>query len=347
MVNDSAILRLSTNFTLAFWFKPANLTQTNTYILERAAAGGADPNNGYAVLWEYANNQVEFYAGDYTGSNPRTGSGLTLSDTNWHHIIYTYDGSTWEGYLDGANVFSTARTFTLDGGAGALTIGAAAGGSTPAAFCNCQIEDLRIFGRKLTTQEASVLGSGFRIPLGNEVGWWSGKDAQGVTTFNEATLVVNTNYLPDRSGNVNTGNPTGNPTGASSDCPSIIHWIIDTAFRGPRSHKQIITGTQTFAGIVTKNISILRSGALTFVGTTARKTLKPLLGALTFVGSLTKKIGKVLSGAITFIGDLIKRRITPVDIYITAAPSVGVVVDGAPADDVTVDIDPTYGVVLS
>jgi|SRR3990170_356490 len=109
-----------------------------------------------------------------------------------------------------------------------------------------------------------------------------------------------------------------------------------------------VSGALTFVGVIVKSITLpLLSGAITFVGVLVRRTNRPLSGALTFAGSLTRRIAKVLSGAITFLGGLIGRRVVPVDIVLVAAPSVGVVVDGAPADDVTVDIDPTYGVVLS
>jgi len=110
------------------------------------------------------------------------------------------------------------------------------------------------------------------------------------------------------------------------------------------------SGALAFVGTVTKTASKILTGAITFVGTIARTFIfvrTILTGALTFAGSLTRRIAKVLSGAITFIGGLVRRRVIPVDIVLVAAPSVGVVVDGAPADDVTVDIDPTYGVVLS
>ena len=110
------------------------------------------------------------------------------------------------------------------------------------------------------------------------------------------------------------------------------------------------SGALPFSGTATKTTSKPLSGALTFSGTVLKtfqfaRTI--MAGTITFSGTLTKRINKVLSGAITFIGDLIRRRVIPVDIVLVAAPSVGVVVDGAPADDVTVDIDPTYGVVLS
>lgn len=110
LVNDSSMLRVSNNFTLSLWFKPSSTTQSNKYILSRNNSVGT---NQSAIIYEYVNDQVEFYATGYTGSDPRTGSQIPIIDTNWHNITYSYNGTTWAGYLDGVNVFSTSRTFGL------------------------------------------------------------------------------------------------------------------------------------------------------------------------------------------------------------------------------------------
>lgn len=118
ILSPSTAVRFTNNFTIAFWFKAANTTQANTYIISKQNAPGTD--NDYSAIYEYVNDTIEFYAGGYTGTNPRTGSGITVSDTNWHHIAYSYNGTTWAGYKDGVQIFSVARTFSLAQSAGAL-----------------------------------------------------------------------------------------------------------------------------------------------------------------------------------------------------------------------------------
>lgn len=95
-----------TNFTIAFWFRTRDTAQTNKYLLER-------DRNGLSIIYGYVANSIEVFSTFYTGSDPRTGSQITVDDTLWHHIAYTYDGSTWAGYKDGQQVFSTARTFSM------------------------------------------------------------------------------------------------------------------------------------------------------------------------------------------------------------------------------------------
>lgn len=153
---DSDSLDLVNNFTIAFWMKPANLTQSNRYILSKTNAAVSD--NSYSVIWEYVNNNVEFYAGGYTGDDPRTGSTIPIPDTNWHHVAYTYDGSTWKGYADATPSFSLAKTFTLANGGGSLVLGDFSGAG--AWDFNGKIDDLRIYKRALSQAEISALAAG-------------------------------------------------------------------------------------------------------------------------------------------------------------------------------------------
>lgn len=138
-VAHNASLNLTNNFSVSLWFKPSVLTQTNRYLLSKLS-GTAD--NIYSILWEYTNNQVEFYSGLFTGTAPRTGSGMTINNTNWHYISYEYNGTTWAGYLDGAQVFSTARTFSLTTTTNDLFFGDLNGSTSFNA--NASIDEIRV-----------------------------------------------------------------------------------------------------------------------------------------------------------------------------------------------------------
>jgi Concanavalin A-like lectin/glucanases superfamily len=110
LVPDVASLRVSTHFTISFWMKSATPNPPQTYIICRCHVGGVGQT---ALIYGYVASTVEFYATGFTGSDPRTGSQITVNDTFWHHIVYDYDGTTWSGYKDGVQIFSTARTFSL------------------------------------------------------------------------------------------------------------------------------------------------------------------------------------------------------------------------------------------
>ncbi|MEK7165200.1 MAG: LamG-like jellyroll fold domain-containing protein, partial [Patescibacteria group bacterium] len=66
-IPDANSLDITNNFSISLWVKPANLTQTNKYILSKPKTATINDNT-YSLLWEYTNNQVEFYSNDYTGT---------------------------------------------------------------------------------------------------------------------------------------------------------------------------------------------------------------------------------------------------------------------------------------
>jgi hypothetical protein len=108
--SDHTSLQLTNNFKISITFAPKDLNSTQKYLLQKGATGG----DSYSVIWEFVNNQVEFYSFKYTGTNPRTGSGIVLPDANKHTIVYQYDGTTFKGFLDGVEKFSLTKTFSLD-----------------------------------------------------------------------------------------------------------------------------------------------------------------------------------------------------------------------------------------
>ncbi|MBI3334052.1 hypothetical protein HYZ97_01055 [Candidatus Pacearchaeota archaeon] len=121
-VPDSNLLDIgvNNNWTIALWMKPADLSQTNKYLLSKLNNAGTD--NTYAVLWEYVNNQIEFYVAGQTGTNLRTGSGMTLSSADWYHVTYSYRPGNWSGYLNGVQQFSLNANTNLSATTGVLDI---------------------------------------------------------------------------------------------------------------------------------------------------------------------------------------------------------------------------------
>jgi hypothetical protein len=72
--------------------------------------------NNAAVIYQFVTDKVEFFALGYTGTNPRTGSQITLlgSDTTTpHYIVYRYNAGNWCGFLDGVKVFNLTASFGL------------------------------------------------------------------------------------------------------------------------------------------------------------------------------------------------------------------------------------------
>lgn len=152
-------------FTISFWFKTVSTSQSNKYLYSATSADGL---NQTSIIYEYVNDKVEFYSANYTGTDPRTGSGITISDTSWHHIVYRKDNtgsSEWAYFLDNTKtVISAGRNFTLPSLPTRIYMGSAGG----VAYCNCNLDEFGIWTRSLSDSEISQLyggGSGFAYPF--------------------------------------------------------------------------------------------------------------------------------------------------------------------------------------
>jgi len=116
-----------------------------------------DKHNDYAIIWEFVNDNIEFYAGSYTGDDPRTGTSMLANDLLWHHYVYSYDGSTWEGNRDGVNIFSLSKTFNLAVTANSFNL-ARYGGGGGANYSNVELADVRIYKNKaLSVAESQII----------------------------------------------------------------------------------------------------------------------------------------------------------------------------------------------
>ena len=161
MPNNSAY-NFTNNFTISTWFKSGNTSQTITYIMNKG--------NGFSMIYNYVPNMVEFYAQFYTGTNPRIGSQMTVSDTNWHHITYSYDGTNFRGYIDGVQHFNNTVSFGLIPNTSKLFFGTALANVGNVEGC---MDEVKIWN---TSRTASQINSDrFNCLTGNEsglVGYW-------------------------------------------------------------------------------------------------------------------------------------------------------------------------------
>ncbi|MEM7128456.1 MAG: LamG-like jellyroll fold domain-containing protein [Chloroflexota bacterium] len=209
-VPDDPQLRISNNFTLAFWFKAGSTNQSQTYLLNR--------NNTAAVIYEYVDNAVEFFAIGYSGDNPRDGSQMTIADTNWHHIVYRYDGVNWAGYLDGVEIFNTPRTFALDSATAADWMMGTA--TSNVGFVNGSLDDVRVYSRGLSSAEIVALVSGVGCtsgqPITCDVGAIPAGEGQTVTitgilsdTLQQDTVLANAATVSTADSEVTMANNSG------------------------------------------------------------------------------------------------------------------------------------------
>lgn len=145
--SQSAIVNL---FSIAIWVKADNLTQSQRFILDKPNATNSDTQFG--VLWEYVNDRYSFYSQTQSGTNPySSGSHIAITDTKWHFLVYTYNGATFKGYLDGIEKVSFNSTFTLrTTSTNPIYIGAS---HVPGNYYQGYIDNMMWYSRPLTHTE--------------------------------------------------------------------------------------------------------------------------------------------------------------------------------------------------
>ena len=152
------------DFGIALWMKSADTAQNQIYLTDRHPVGGG---NQLAVIYEYADDQIELFAGGLGGPNPRPGSQITMADTDWHHIVYTRTGTDYAYYLDGARTDIGTLTGDITGLVERLNIGAARSSDSVNAF-NGQLDDVAWFDNGLTDEQVGriIVGdfSEFGVP---------------------------------------------------------------------------------------------------------------------------------------------------------------------------------------
>lgn len=153
---------LGDSFSISFWMKVASVSGTpSDYVLQIGDVNGAQN----AVIWGYATGKVELFAanditGTTSGSAMRAASAISLGaelQNTWANIVYTYDGASFKGYLNGSQMFVTSLDFNLtaDGG---LSIGGSRNTATNAwALFDGSLDDVAIWDGALSASQVTEL----------------------------------------------------------------------------------------------------------------------------------------------------------------------------------------------
>ncbi|MEH2377385.1 MAG: LamG-like jellyroll fold domain-containing protein [Nostoc sp.] len=151
--SSSLSLSQTKKFTLSAWIKPTSNDTT-----ERSVFGSLTNGNEYPAL-RVAGNILWFTTGDIKASTANV-----IKQNEWNHIAYTFDGSTYRAYVNGAFVGLLKSTQTHVFNTQSLAIGSANGGSN---FIGA-IDDVQIWNKVLSEAE---IKNGLTTELqGNEVG---------------------------------------------------------------------------------------------------------------------------------------------------------------------------------
>jgi len=146
---------LSTQLTISFWTKISTPSATNCYVFSRRDNVGSGQDN-YAIIYGFTANKFEIYAdpAGYTGTAPRTATTGTITDSLWHHLAVTYDGTNVRWYIDGKLDTTSAKTFSFANLANTnVFMAAILSSGTPVNYYPGIIDGFRIYKRPLSDGE--------------------------------------------------------------------------------------------------------------------------------------------------------------------------------------------------
>jgi hypothetical protein len=123
-VGPSSSLDMTSAGTVEFWAKRRTVSGTYQVLVGKPGNGQSKFEN-YAV-WLNTGNRYQAYFGN--GTTVVTVSTTPVTDTNWHYVVATDDGSTVKIYLDGVLKASTTTTLALTPNNFPLNLGRANGG---------------------------------------------------------------------------------------------------------------------------------------------------------------------------------------------------------------------------
>ncbi len=151
-VNNSTSLNPTSTITISAWIRPTDITTLSYVEIMRQESGAS------RKLFSFQINGTQLTLGLNTaGAYWETDFPITPSyftDGNWHHVLYTYDGSFARLYVDGTLNNSQTHTGAIAVSGANLYIGSTGGGSE---FYKGDMDDVRIYNRALSADEVRQL----------------------------------------------------------------------------------------------------------------------------------------------------------------------------------------------
>lgn len=164
-------------FSISCWFKRTRSGVSEFLVAKQESSGNF---RGYALLIPSSDNKVTIVIRNNTASSGRliVDGATAITDTNWHHIVMTYDGSSNVSginlYLDGNNdTGATSGTLSATiSNSTSLQIGAR---NTANEFSG-NIDEVSVFNSELSASDVtSIYNSGTPSDISSISGlvsWW-------------------------------------------------------------------------------------------------------------------------------------------------------------------------------
>lgn len=134
----------NTNLTLSIWIKTTMSSgQGDLFALN-------DTGSGHPFEFYIYNGRV----GRYDGSDVRYPNTPLMADDQWHMMTFVRSGSTARIYMDGVEIVAYTSGFSL-ASVTRWSIGQEWDNATPSDFYRGAVDDVRIYGRPLSTSEVA------------------------------------------------------------------------------------------------------------------------------------------------------------------------------------------------
>ena len=170
-INDNSSLHFGNTFTYAAWIKRTDLENPNNPYYETLLAMG--PHMPVLIIAGSGtdDDKIKFYV---NSDGEVTKSTITISDTDWHHVVVTKNGSTSANiYIDGIDRTSGFNDITLinNNYISALGVDIIGGTNAPSANTNFDglFDNVAIWNRALTASEIETL---YNSGLGSSYSDW-------------------------------------------------------------------------------------------------------------------------------------------------------------------------------
>lgn len=201
-------------FSISCWVARGTTGANHTLVSKMASTGN---QRGY-FLFISSGNKIRFFLRtdtSFTSQRLTAESASSITDTNWHHILVTYDGSSATSginiYLDGV-----AESLTLTGTLSAtiqnnnpFNIGAR---NNSINLANADIDEVSVFNTELSVSEVTTIyNSGVPNDLTGTSGlvsWWRMGDGDTFPTITDNQGSNNGTMTNMSSGNFITNVPT-------------------------------------------------------------------------------------------------------------------------------------------
>ena len=176
--------------SISFWTN----TTSSTYI-QRIVGKCLSNGYGYSV-YKYSGTHLYFLLGEYATNYIRgTYNFSSLSDGNYHHIVWTYDGSRsatgMNLYIDGVQMsISTSSVGTVIGlvTSAEFMLGAGYKSSSPLHPYNGILDEVSIFNTELSASDVTTIynsGTPNNISALSPLGYWRMGDGSTYPTIND------------------------------------------------------------------------------------------------------------------------------------------------------------------